>query len=149
MSTYNLQNLVWEKTHRDYRGMVDGERAILVNMGAQGTCLAVLHTLTALELLNQLPTPVYPTDDSPEAAFAELYKRTEDGINERYGPSDAGLHERMCGVYRTIVEHHIRKLSGGEIAILRNSIKSHVYAERGLANKPFTITFHKVEDANS
>jgi hypothetical protein len=45
--------LVWRETHRDYKGMLNGERSIMVYR--QGTCLVLLKDLTDEEIEARLP----------------------------------------------------------------------------------------------
>ena len=45
--------LVWRKTHRDYKGTLNGERSIMVYR--QGTCLVLLKDLTDEEIEARLP----------------------------------------------------------------------------------------------
>jgi hypothetical protein len=46
---------VWRNTHRDFRGVVGGTRTVLVNRGAEGTCLVPLTALTEEEVEMKLP----------------------------------------------------------------------------------------------
>ena len=50
-----LEQLVWRYTHRDYRGVVDGIKTVLISRGGKGTCLESLSSLTDAELLDKLP----------------------------------------------------------------------------------------------
>jgi hypothetical protein len=41
---------IWRTTHPDYRGMVDGHKAILLYCGGAGTCLVRLDELNEKEI---------------------------------------------------------------------------------------------------
>lgn len=45
--------LVWKHTHRDYKGMLEGQRSIMVYR--QGTCLVLLKDLTDAEMDERIP----------------------------------------------------------------------------------------------
>jgi hypothetical protein len=45
--------LVWKHTHRDYKGMLEGQRSIMVYR--QGTCLVLLKDLTDAEIEERIP----------------------------------------------------------------------------------------------
>jgi hypothetical protein len=45
--------LVWKHTHRDYKGMLEGQRSIMVYR--QGTCLVLLKDLTDAEIDERIP----------------------------------------------------------------------------------------------
>jgi hypothetical protein len=45
--------IVWKHTHRDYKGMLDGQRSIMVYR--QGTCLVLLKDLTDAEIEERIP----------------------------------------------------------------------------------------------
>jgi hypothetical protein len=50
-----LEALLWKNTHKDFRGSIDGVKNVLVNRGAEGTCLVSLDALTDQELLSKIP----------------------------------------------------------------------------------------------
>lgn len=45
---------IWRKTHRDFKGNLDGVRCVLVLRSA-GTCLVPLDSLTDAEIESKLP----------------------------------------------------------------------------------------------
>lgn len=45
--------LVWRHTHKDYKGVMNGERTIMVYR--QGTCLVLLKDLTDEEIESRIP----------------------------------------------------------------------------------------------
>jgi hypothetical protein len=45
--------LVWKHTHRDYKGMLEGQRSIMVYRN--GTCLVLLKDLTDNEIDERIP----------------------------------------------------------------------------------------------
>jgi len=45
--------LVWKHTHRDYKGMLEGQRSIMVYRN--GTCLVLLKDLTDKEIDERIP----------------------------------------------------------------------------------------------
>ena len=45
--------LVWRHTHKDYKGVMNGERTIMVYR--QGTCLVELKDLTDTEIEERIP----------------------------------------------------------------------------------------------
>lgn len=47
-------NAIWRYTHKDYRGMIDGERTILT-LRQGGTTLVCLKDLTDEEIARKLP----------------------------------------------------------------------------------------------
>ncbi len=48
------EDAVWRATHNDYRGMIDGQRTIMVLRGG-GSCLVTLGGLTDEEIAARLP----------------------------------------------------------------------------------------------
>lgn len=45
--------IVWKHTHPDYKGMLEGQRSIMVYR--QGTCLVLLKDLTDTEIEERMP----------------------------------------------------------------------------------------------
>jgi len=45
--------IVWKHTHSDYKGMLNGERSIMVYR--EGTCLVLLKDLTDKEIEDRIP----------------------------------------------------------------------------------------------
>jgi hypothetical protein len=54
MSRSQKLALIWKHTHRDYRGKINGERAILVFRSGNGTCSVPLTALTDAEVADKL-----------------------------------------------------------------------------------------------
>lgn len=46
--------LIWRHTHRDFRGVINDTKYILVNRGAEGTCSVALSALTPDERAAEL-----------------------------------------------------------------------------------------------
>jgi hypothetical protein len=53
MTREQKQKLVWKHTHRDYRGKLNGERAILVSY--EGDTCPVTNSLTDEQLESRIP----------------------------------------------------------------------------------------------
>lgn len=47
-------NVIFRHTHRDFKSTINGERYVLVNRRAEGTCLVAIKDLTEAELADKL-----------------------------------------------------------------------------------------------